>query len=401
MAEKRDYYEVLGLQKGAGEDEIKKGYRQMTKKYHPDLNPGNKEAEEKMKEVNEAYDVLSDPQKKARYDQFGHAGVDPNMGGGGGGGFGGFWGFPGGFPGGGAEFDLSDLLGGMFGGGFGGGRTANPNAPRQGADQEERVVVAFEEAAKGCKRTLEINRVEPCDECGGNGAARGTQPKTCAECGGTGQKTVQQRTPFGVISSSKPCPVCGGRGKTIGTPCAKCRGGGRVRRRVPVTVSFPAGIDNGQTLRVTGEGNKGQNGGPPGDLLVGVTVRPHAIFERDGFNMWCDVTVQFWQAALGDVVTVPTLEGGTELRVPPGTQPGTIFTLRGFGIPVLNNGGRKGDLYVRLQVAVPAPAQFTVEQRTLFEQLRARFPATAAAERPKAPPTPPEEKHGFFGKKRK
>lgn len=390
MADKRDYYDVLGIQKGAGDDEIKKAYRNMARKYHPDLNPGDKAAEERMKEVNEAYEVLSDAQKKSRYDQFGHAGVDPNMGGG----------YGGGFPGGGMEFDLGDLFGSFFGGGFsGGGRSANPNAPRQGSDLEERVVISFEEAARGCKRSIDVNRVEPCDTCGGSGAAKGTGIKTCGECGGTGQKTVQQRTPFGVISSSKTCAKCGGRGKVIETPCAKCRGGGRVRRHSTVEITIPPGIDNAQVLRVGGEGNKGLNGGPAGDLLVGVSVRPHAVFERDGYDLWCDVLVQFWQAALGDVLQVPTLEGNNELRLPAGTQPGTVLTLRGRGIPVLHGGGRKGNLHMRIQVETPA--QLTTEQKQLLEQMRRSFPPTSLAGPPQGPPEPPEEKHGFFKGKRK
>jgi len=394
MPDKRDYYDVLGVPKGAGEDEIKKAYRQKAKQYHPDLNPGDKAAEARMMEVNEAYEVLSDPQKKARYDQFGHAGVDPNMGGGGGP-------FSGGFPGGGVEFDLGDLFGSFFGGGFGGGsgRAASPNAPRQGGDLEERVVISFEEAARGCARQVEVNRVEPCDECGGSGAARGSSLKTCGECGGTGQKSVQQRTPFGVISSTKTCPACGGRGKYTDSPCPKCRGGGRVRKRSAVEVSIPAGIDNGQTLRVPGEGHKGQNGGPPGDLLVEVAVRPHAIFERDGYDLLCDITVQFWQAALGDTLTVPTLEGDAQQRLPAGTQPGTVLTLRGRGVPVLHGGGRRGDIHLRVRVEVPT--QLSAEQRQALEQQRARFPALGIAGPPKAPPEPTGERHGFFRGKRR
>ncbi|MCL1951371.1 MAG: molecular chaperone DnaJ [Oscillospiraceae bacterium] len=398
MPDKRDYYDVLGLKKGAGEDEIKKAYRTMARKYHPDLNPGDKAAEERMKEVNEAYEVLSDAEKKSRYDQFGHAGVDPNMAGGGGFPGGGF----GGFGGGAVDIDLGDLFGSFFGGGGfggGGGRSANPNAPRQGGDLEERVVISFEEAARGCTRKVEVNRVEPCDDCGGTGAAKGSSTKTCPECGGTGQKSVQQRTPFGVISSSKTCTKCNGRGKVIENPCAKCHGGGRVRKRTMIDIVIPPGIDNGQALRVGGEGNKGTNGGPAGDLIVGVSVRPHAVFERDGYDLWCDITVQFWQAALGDTLTVPTLEGGAELRLPAGTQPGTVLSLRGRGVPVLHGGSRKGDLYLRVQVETPA--QLSAEQRHLVEQLRRGFPGTATAGPPKPPPEPPSDRGGFFrGKKR-
>ena len=398
MPDKRDFYDVLGISKGAGDDEIKKAYRTQARKYHPDLNPGDKAAEERMKEVNEAYEVLSDAQKKSRYDQFGHAGVDPNMAGGAGGFGGGF----GGFPGGAVDIDLGDLFGSFFGGGGGfggGGRGSNPNAPRQGGDLEERVVVSFEEAAKGCTRQVEVNRVESCDDCGGSGSAKGSGTKSCAECGGTGQKSVQQRTPFGVISSSKTCAKCGGRGKVIENPCQKCRGGGRVRKRTTVEVTIPPGIDNGQALRVDGEGNKGTNGGPAGDLIVGVAVRPHAVFEREGYDLWCDITVQFWQAALGDLLQVPTLDGNAELKLPAGTQPGTVLPLRGRGVPVLNGGGRKGDLYLRIQVETPVG--LGPDQRHLVEQLRRGFPPTSTAGPPKGPPEAPNERGGFFrGRKR-
>ena len=397
MPEKRDFYDVLGLSRGAAEDEIKKGYRAMARKYHPDLNPGDKAAEERMKEVNEAYEVLSDPQKKARYDQFGHAGVDPNMGGGnpygGGNPFGG--GSP--FGGAGMDFDLGDLFGSFFGGG---GARSNPNAPRQGGDLEERVTITFEEAARGCTKSVEINRIEQCGDCKGSGAAPGSSPKTCPECGGSGQKNVQQRTPFGVISSAKTCPRCQGKGKSVDNPCPKCRGGGRVRRRSSIDINIPAGIDNGQVLSVRGEGNKGMNGGSPGNLLVSVAVRPHKVFVREEYDLQCDVTVQFWQAALGATIAVPTLDGNLEQRIAPGTQPGSIITLKGKGIPVLQGGGRKGDLYVRIQVEVPA--KLNSEQSALFEQLRRVFPATAVASLPKNPPPADGGKGGFFrGRKNK
>ncbi|MDR1465156.1 MAG: molecular chaperone DnaJ [Oscillospiraceae bacterium] len=383
MAEKRDYYEVLGVAKSAAEDEIKKAYRQRAKQYHPDLNPGDKTAEAKFKEVNEAYEILSDAQKKARYDQFGHAGVDPNAAG------------PGGFQGGFDFGDLGDILGSMFGG-FGGG-WSNPNAPRRGGNAEERVTISFEEAAKGCKRTLEFSRVEPCADCGGSGCAPGSSPKTCPDCGGSGQSTVQQRTPFGVISSAKTCARCQGRGKIVEQPCAKCRGGGRVRRRVSQDVNIPAGIDDGQALNVRGEGDRGANGGPAGDLIIDVMVRPHPFFEREGYNVWCDVSVQFWQAALGDTLRIPTLDGKVEHKLPPGTAPGTVFQMRGRGIPVLNGGSRRGDQLVRVQVEVPQ--KLSDEQRALMEQLREQFPASAAVTPPAEPSA--DEKHGFFGRKKK
>lgn len=328
MADKRDYYEVLGVDKNASDDEIKKAYRKKAKQYHPDLNPNNPEAEAKFKEANEAYEVLSDAQKKARYDQFGHAGVDPNYGAGGAGA-------------GGLDFDLGDLFGSFFGGGFG-GRQANPNAPRRGDDVQERVTISFEEAAKGCKRTVETTRIENCSECGGSGAAKGSTPKTCPECGGRGQVQTQQRTPFGMISTSKACPKCGGKGKIVENPCSKCHGGGRVRRRAKVEVDIPAGIDDQQVLNVRGAGSKGPNGGPAGDLHVVVFVRPHPFFERDGYDVWYNVTVSFAQAALGASLEIPTLEGKVKWDLPAGTQPGEVFMLRGKGIQRLN-GRDKGN----------------------------------------------------------
>ncbi|MDR2647157.1 MAG: molecular chaperone DnaJ [Oscillospiraceae bacterium] len=390
MAEKRDFYEILGVPKTASDDEIKKAYRKKAKQYHPDLNPDDAAAEARMKEVNEAFEILSDPQTKARYDRFGHAGVDPNSAASGGG-----------FHGAGFDFgDLGDLFGGIFGGGFTGsaGRSAQQ---RRGSDLEERVILSFEEAARGCRRVMELNRVEPCDDCAGTGAAKGTSAKSCPECGGTGQKNVQQRTPFGVISSSRPCPRCNGTGKIIETPCPKCRGGGRVRKRTSVEITIPAGIDDGQAMSVRGEGNKGPNGAPAGDLVVIVSVRPHPVFERDGFDLWSEVKIQFWQAALGDTIQVPTLDGTVEQKIPAGTLPGTVFTRRGQGIPVLQGGGRKGDAHVRVQVDVPDA--LSAEQRAMLEQSRALFPAKAIAVAPKDPPKqpPPDEKHGFFNKKRK
>ena len=272
MADKRDYYEVLGVAKGASEDEIKKAYRQLAKKYHPDLNPGDKDAEAKFKEVNEAYEVLSDKDKRARYDQFGHAGVDPNFGGGAGGGS------P--FQGG---FDFTDIFDSFFGGGFGGGaRRANPNAPRRGSDVQANIAISFEEAAKGCKKTVTYSQIDTCDQCHGTGAAAGTSPKTCEHCHGTGQVRISQRTPFGVVQSSQTCDRCGGTGKIVETPCKTCDGKGRVRRHKSIEVTVPAGIDDEQILNVGGKGNAGVNGGPNGDLHVYVSVRPHPLFERRG-----------------------------------------------------------------------------------------------------------------------
>jgi len=386
LADKRDYYEVLGVSKNATDDEIKKAYRQKAKQYHPDLNQGDKDAEAKFKEANEAYEVLSDSEKKARYDQFGHRGVDPNFGGGGGpgGGFGGM------------EFDLGDIFGDLFGGGFGGfggfgsSRQANPNAPRRGEDLQARVTISFEEAAKGCKRTIELNKVEVCPECKGSGAEKGTEPKICPECKGRGQVSAQQRTPFGVVSSSKACPTCGGRGKIVEKACSHCNGGGRVSKKKKLEVNIPAGIDDGQVLRLSGEGNYGLNGGPSGDLHLAVFVRPHPFFERDGYNVWCEFTVSYPQAVFGDNLRVPTLDGKVDFKIPAGTQPGEVFVLKGKGIQVLNGRGR-GDQLVRIIVDVPK--NLTQEQKNLLKQYQSTFKPKDGGEG--------DKKDGVFGKKRK
>ena len=380
MADKRDYYEVLGIQKGASEDEIKKAYRQMAKKYHPDLNPGDAGAEAKFKEVNEAYEVLSDSEKRARYDQYGHAGVDPNFNPGGfGGGFGGDFG----------GFDVGDIFGSIFGDAFGGGRSRNPNAPRRGDDVQTRVTVSFEEAAKGCTRQVEVERVEACSECGGTGAQKGTGSSTCPECNGRGQVNVQQRTPFGVIQTTKTCQRCGGKGKIIDHPCQKCRGGGRTRRRAKVEVKIPTGIDDRQMFSVSGGGCAGVNGGPRGDLKVAVFVKPHDIFRRDGYNVWCDYKVSFTQAALGDTVRIPTLDGDVRFDIPAGTQPGEVFCLRGRGIPNVNGRG-KGDQLVNIVVDVPK--SLTDRQKELLSQLETELGVQRGA------PVQQEKKGNIFDK---
>ena len=379
MADKRDYYEVLGVEKTASDDEIKKAYRKKAKEFHPDLHPGDKEAEDKFKEANEAYEVLSDPDKKSKYDRFGHAGVDPNYGAGGpGGGFGGM------------DFDLGDIFGSFFGGGFGGGRQANPNAPRRGSDTQARVTLSFEEAAKGCKKKVEFTRIELCPECHGSGAASGTSPETCPDCHGRGQVNVQQRTPFGVIQTSKSCSRCGGKGQIIKTPCSKCKGKGAVSKKVTLEVDIPAGIDDRQVLNVGGQGNSGANGGPSGNLHVTVLVRPHPFFERDGYDVWCDVTISFAQAALGDTLEVPTLEGKVRYDVPAGTQPGTVFKLKGRGIQSLNGRG-KGDQLVRLVVDVPK--NLTSRQKELLREFEKESGSKA--------PSGDGNGKGFFGKKKK
>lgn len=391
MAEKRDFYEVLGVNKNATEDEIKKAYRKKAKQYHPDLNPGDKSAESKFKEANEAYEVLSDSDKKARYDQFGHQGVDPNFSAGGPGGGGG---------GGGMDFDLGDLFGSIFGGGGGGnfgggGRQANPNAPRRGEDVQARVTISFEEAAKGCKRTIDVGKIEVCPECKGSGAEKGTSPKTCPECNGKGQVNAQQRTPFGVISTSKACPKCGGRGKIVEKPCPKCRGGGRVSKHSNIEVSIPAGIDDRQVLNVRGEGNFGINSGPAGDLHVAVFVRPHPFFERDGYNVWCDYTVNYSQVVLGDSLMVPTLDGKVKFELPAGTKPGEVFSLKGKGIQILNGRGR-GDQLVRIIVDVPK--NLNQNQKDLLKG----FQASLGSKGFSSGDNDDDDKHGgIFGKKKK
>ena len=341
---KRDYYEVLGVQKGASEEEIKKAYKKMARKYHPDLNPGDKDAEEKFKEVNEAYEVLSDSEKKARYDQFGFAGVDPNFGAGGGG------------YGGGAGFDfgdLGDIFGSFFGGGFGGGQTRrNPNAPQRGESIRMNLTISFEEAAFGCEKELELDRYESCETCHGSGAAPGTSPETCPDCGGSGVVQTRRQTPMGVFASTAPCSRCGGRGKIIKEPCKDCRGSGMVRRRRKIQASVPAGIDNGQTISIRGQGHAGKNGGPEGDLLVTITVRPHELFRREGTSVLCEAPITFPQAVLGAELEIPTIDGKVKYDIPEGTQSGTTFRLKGKGIPALNGRGR-GDQYVTVYIETP------------------------------------------------
>ena len=359
LADKRDYYEVLGVSKGAGEDEIKKAYRQKAKQYHPDLHPDDPSAEAKFKEVNEAYEVLSDPDKKAKYDQFGHAGVDPNFGAGAGGEnpFGGF------------DVDLGDIFGSFFGGGspFGGSsRRSDPNAPRRGEDLRTRLTLSFEDAAKGCKRKVEVNKVHTCPDCHGSGCASGSSPKQCPDCHGRGYVTVQQRTPFGSIQTQKSCPKCSGAGKIIENPCPKCRGKGRISQKTTVEVDVPAGIDDRQTFVVYGAGNSGVNGGPDGNLEVVVLVRPHPYFTRDGFTLLLDKHISFTQASLGDKLRIPTLEGDVFFDIPAGTQSGTQFSLRGKGIPVVNSKS-KGDMVVT--VIVDTPKNLTQKQKELLLQL--------------------------------
>ena len=344
MAEKRDYYEVLGLQKGASDDEIKKAFRKMAMKYHPDRNPGDKEAEEKFKEVNEAYAVLSDPDKKNKYDRFGHAGVDPNAGFGGAGGFGGFGG-AGGFD------DIFDIFGNMFGGG-GGYSQSRRNGPRKGSDLQQSITITFEEAAFGTKKQIHLNKYVECETCKGTGAAPGTSKKTCDKCGGTGQIKTSQKTPFGTFQSASPCDKCGGTGQINESPCKDCGGTGRVRKSVTISVDIPAGVDNDSVVSIRGQGEPGINGGPAGDLYIVVRVKPLKMFRRKGNDLWLDMPISFDQAALGAEITVPTLDGKVSYKVPAGTQPDTVFRLKGKGVPSVKT-GRKGDLYVKVILEIP------------------------------------------------
>ena len=342
MAEKRDYYEVLGVQKSASEDELKKAYRKLAKENHPDLHPGDKECEARFKEINEAYEVLSDPDKRAKYDKFGHAAFDPSQGFGGGG-FGGFEGF-GDFGG------FGDIFSDIFGFGGGGGR--NPNAPRKGDNLRASLNIKFEEAAFGTKKDVTVARIEQCPDCKGTGCADGTTAEVCPDCKGSGQVKSTQRTPFGMMQSNVQCPKCKGRGKIIHSPCHTCRGIGSIRRQHKVNINVPAGIDDGQTISLRGQGNSGINGGPAGDLLVTILVQPHARFEREGTSILLDQEISFAKAALGAEIEVPTLDGKVKLTIPEGTQTGTMFRLKGKGVPYLRSTGR-GDQFVTVRVVVP------------------------------------------------
>ncbi len=351
MADKRDYYEVLGLQKGATDEEIKKAYRACVKKYHPDLHPDDKECEEKMKEVNEAYECLSDADKKAKYDQFGFAGVDPSYGAGAGGG-GGFSGFSG-FGDMGDIGDIGDIFSSFFGGGgFGGSSRSNPNAPRRGQDIQTYVTIDFMDACNGKKVDVKLNRMEQCPDCHGTGSAAGSGTDTCPDCHGTGYVKTAQRTPLGMISSQRPCSRCGGKGKIITNPCSACHGAGRVSVSKTVNVTIPAGIDDGQTLQVRGQGHSGLNGGPAGDLHVTVQVRPDPIFVRDEYDIHTEIPITYGQAVLGSEVTVPCIDGKVKLTIPEGTQSGTVFRLRNKGVKRLNRTDR-GDQFVTVNVEVP------------------------------------------------
>lgn len=366
MADKRDYYEVLGVDKSADADTIKKAYRTLAKKYHPDMNPGDKEAETKFKEVNEAYDVLSDPDKKAKYDQYGHAAFDQSSGYGGGG-FGGFGDF---------GVDISDIFSSFFGGSAGQRR----NGPIKGDDIGVRVTLTFEEAAFGCKKDVSFQRVGKCPDCSGTGAAAGTKPKTCTNCGGSGQVRVQQRTPFGMMQTTKQCDTCRGTGKIIEKPCGNCRGNGYVRQSKKLEVTIPAGIDDGQRIVLRGQGSDGRNGGPAGDLVIQANVRPHPVFERDGYDIYCEVPITFAEAALGAEIEVPTLEGKEKFTIPEGTQTGTQFTLRNKGIPYVDS-SRRGAL--RFNVVVDVPTNLNSAQKAALKNFAEACGNTVTTKRDK------------------
>ena len=341
MAEKKDYYEVLGVDKGADEAALKKAYRSLAKKYHPDMNPDNKEAEQKFKEVNEAYAVLSDSEKRAQYDQYGHAAFEGGAGGAGGG-FGGFG-------------DFGDIFSSFFGGGFGGfgGGSTQRNGPTRGDDIGARISVSFEEAAFGVKREISYNRICRCPDCSGSGAAKGSKPETCTKCRGTGRMRVMQRLGGMQFQSEAPCDACHGSGKIIKNPCSNCRGTGLIRVNKTLEVSVPAGIDDGERIALRGQGNDGKNGGPAGDLILQVMVKPHAIFEREGYHIYCEVPIPVTDAILGAEIEIPTLKEKMKYTIPEGTQPGTEFVVRGQGIPHVGNPNRRGDLVFRVNVEIP------------------------------------------------
>ena len=362
MSEKRDYYEVLGVSKDADAKEIKKAYRKLAMKYHPDKNPGDKAAEEKFKEINEAYEVLSDEEKRSTYDRFGHDGLNGQAGFGGGQGFGGFGG-SGGFGG------FEDIFGDIFGSGFGGfggsGGSSRRRGPRRGADIRQSVTIKFEEAAFGKKIKVKINRSEECDECHGSGARPGTSKKTCPTCHGSGTVQSVQRTPFGNIASQRTCSTCDGEGEINESPCNKCHGKGSVRKTKTIEVDIPAGIDDGQMIKLSGQGEVGEKGGPRGDLYIVVNVQKHEIFTREGYDVYIEMPIRFTQAALGDKLEVPTLDGKVSYNLPEGTQTGTVFRLREKGIPKLRSNSR-GDQYVK--VIIDTPKKLNDEQKELLRK---------------------------------
>lgn len=350
---KRDYYETLGVDRNADESSIKKSYRKLAMKYHPDRNPEDKEAEKKFKEINEAYEILGNKEKKAMYDKFGHAGVNGNGQGGFNGGFSGFGGF---------EDIFGDIFD-MFGGGFSSNRSRN--RPQKGHDVKVQVSLSFEHAAFGVEKEIEVSRHEECSKCHGSGAETGTNKRSCHKCGGTGEVRYTQRTPLGSFVNVRTCDTCHGEGSIIETPCEKCKGQGKIRKNKTISIKIPAGVDNGSVITLRGEGEVGSKGGPPGDLYIVIRVLPHRIFQRDGYDIICEIPITFVQAALGDEIIVPTLEEKVKYKIPEGTQSGTVFRLKAKGVPVLNGSGR-GDQYVK--VIIETPKKLNDEQKSILKQ---------------------------------
>lgn len=380
MADKRDYYEVLGVDRGADDATLKKAYRKLAKKYHPDMNPGDKEAEQKFKEATEAYGILSDPEKRKAYDQFGHAAFE-NGGGGGAGGFGGFDGFN--FNGG----DMGDIFGDIFGDLFGGGRGSRRanNGPMKGANLRAVVHITFQEAVFGCEKELELTLKDTCKTCGGNGAKPGTSPETCSKCNGSGQVVYTQQSMFGMVRNVQPCPDCNGTGKIIKEKCPECRGTGFTSERKKISVSIPAGIDDGQSIRIREKGEPGINGGPRGDLLVEVQVARHPIFQRQDMNIFSTAPITYAQAALGGTIRINTVDGEVEYEVKPGTQTDTKIRLKGKGVPSLRNKNVRGDHYVTLVVQVPTKlSEEAKEALRAFDAACGNRPAGKAQEKKKS-----------------
>ena len=385
MAEKRDYYEVLGVSKSASDSELKSAYRKLAKKYHPDMNPGDKEAEAKFKEASESYSVLSDPDKRRQYDQFGHAAFE----GGAGGGAGGFD-----FNG----MDMGDIFGDIFGDFFGGGRSrAQNNGPMKGQNLHHTIRITFEEACFGTEKELDLPLQDECESCHGTGAKAGTTPETCSKCGGKGQVVYTQQSLFGMVRNVQTCPDCRGTGKIIRDKCPDCHGSGYITRKRKISVTVPAGIDNGQSIRIREKGDPGVNGGPRGDLLVEVAVSRHPIFQRQGIDIYSSAPITFAQAALGGDVRIKTVDGEVEYTVKPGTQTDTRIRLRGKGVPSLRNKSIRGDQYVTLVVQVPT--KMNGEQRELLKKFDEAMYGKPEEKEENGETT--EKKKGRFGKKKK